>query len=629
MKKCLILTLIFCYNLILGQTPTLFVPKNFKNAMKNGTRTNYGKPGPNYWQNRSEYKINVELLPDSSYLIGNEVVNYFNNSPDSLNEIVIRLYQNISRKGSVRDWYIGEEGFNEGVKLKYLVINGDTINTSPVSRAVRIGSTNLFVKTPNKIAPGSKTEIKIGWEFEIQKVFKLRMGNYGDGNFYIAYWYPQIAVYDDIDGWDDIDYSGMVEFYNDFSNYDVNIKVPGGMVVWATGDLQNGEQVLRKDIFDKYEKAKKSDETINIIGPEDYTKGIITAENEFNEWHFIAKNTTDFSFATSKSFNWDGVSTIVDQNSGRRALADAVYADGTIHYHKAAEYSKATINYLSKELPGFPYPYSHATAYCNGNYGGGMESPMMANNGAPSVLGRHVGLIFHEIAHNYFPFIMGTNERKYAWMDEGWAAFLPTKLVNKIDPDYDYIRRRVADYESKAGKETDLPLITPSYSYKTDLTRLGFYDRPANAYYELQELLGVKLFKEALLQYMDTWNGKHPIPLDFFYIFNDAANEDLSWFWKPWFYEYGYPDLSIKSVDNSKGTIKVKIEKLGNIPTRVKLILEFDDGTIERISKSSRIWKDGNKTIDVSVSSSKKLKIVTLGNKYIPDVDRENNVFEL
>jgi len=628
MKKGLLFTLIFCHGFLSGQTSELFIPHNFKNAIEKETRSFEGNPGKQYWQNRSDYKISAELLPDSSYLVGDETITYFNNSPDTLNNIVIRLYQNISKKSSVRDWYVGEDGFNDGVKIEYLIINDDTLDLSSNNRNIKIESTNLFVKTPNKIVPNSSTEIKIGWEFEIQKILRLRMGNYRDGNFYIAYWYPQIAVYDDIDGWDQINYSGTVEFYNDFSNYDVNIKVPEGMVVWATGDLQNGKNVLREDIYEKYLAAKKSDSTIKIIEPSDYNKGIVTAENDCNQWHFIANNVTDFSFATSRSFNWDGASTIVDKNTGRRVLTDVIYKDGTIHYNKAAQYSRSTIDYLSNELPGFPYPYSHVTSYCNGNYGGGMESPMIANNGSPYVLGQHVGLIFHEISHNYFPFIVGTNERKYAWMDEGWAAFLPTTLVNKIDVNYDYRKRRIEAYERGAGKETDLPLVIPSYSYKTGSVRLGFYDRPAAAYYELRDLLGAKLFKKALLEYVELWNGKRPTPHDFFFTFNNIANEELSWFWKPWFYEYGYPDLEIKSVDVTEKNILIGIRKLGNIPTRIKLTLEFEDGTVETISKSSRIWKNDNNFVDINLNTNKKLKMVILGNKYIPDINRNNNLFE-
>jgi Peptidase family M1 domain len=631
MKNILIVisSILIVSNFVFGQASKLYVPINIQRAVENGTRTNDGMPGKKYWQNKSEYKINVEILPDSSWLIGNETITYFNNSPDSLNFIVIRLYQEIAKYGSIRDWTFEKEWLNNGVQINYISVDDYKLDLAHQSKDINRDGTNLVINLKRKLAPASTLELKIGWEFEIPKLVKLRMGNYGEGNFYIAYWYPQVAVYDDIDGWDKLDYSGKVEFYNDFSNYDVSIKVPKDMVVWATGELQNGKNVFRKDIFEKYEKAQQSNETINIITQEDYIKGIVTASNKINEWHFKANNVTDFTFATSKSFNWDGASVVVEKSTERRVFTDVIYEDGTIYYDEAAQYARATIEYLSSEIPGFPYPYSHATTYCNGNSGGGMESPMMANNGAPSVLASHIGLVFHEISHNYFPFIMGTNERKYAWMDEGWAAFLPTDIVNKYDPEYDYRRRRVSSYDNRAGEETDLPLVIPSYSYKTKSARLGFYDRPANAYYALNELLGDELFKKGLLEYMSRWNGKHPLPQDFFFTFNDVVGEDLTWFWEPWFYEFGYPDLALTNVEAETDFVSVTVKKAGNIPTRVEVIFKFEDGTKKTILKSASVWKNNKDELQIKFENHQKLKSIILGNKYIPDAVKSNNIIEL
>jgi hypothetical protein len=611
---------------LLGQNSDLFIPLNIQKAIANGTRSLDGKPGENYWQNKSEYKITAELLPDSSYLIGEEEITYYNNSPDSLRQIIIRLYQDIYKIGAVRDWYFGRAGLNDGVKINYIIVNGDTLDTSFDSRDIRRGSTNLTIYPKNKIAPNITTKLKIGWEFEISEKRPIRMGNYGDDNFYVAYWYPQIAVYDDIDGWDRVEYSGSVEFYNDFSDFDVKLKVPAGMVLWATGELQNGKELLREDIYNKYEEAKVSDETVRIITQEDYNKGLITADNEFNEWHFKADNVSDFTFAASKNFNWDGASVIVDSSTGRRSLTDVIYKDGTIHYDEGAQYARTTVEYLSHEIPGYPYPYTHATTYCNGSRGGGMESVMMANNGAPSDRASHIGLVFHEISHNYFPFMMGTNERKYAFMDEGWAAFLPTEIVEKYEPESNYRAGRISLYAKAAGTEKDLPLVTPSYSVKTD-GRLVFYNRPAVAYYELMELLGKDLFKKSMLEYVNRWQGKHPIPQDFFNTISNVAGEDLSWFWKPWFFEFGYPDLSVNNVDFDRNIVKVTIKKVGNIPTRVLAVFVFEDGTIQSVSRSAREWKNGNNEIIVELQTSKKVKNVFLENKYIPDSVEKNDFF--
>lgn len=626
MKK-LLLIFTFFISQIYSQTNSLYIPFEIKDAIKNETRTLSGLPGKNYWQNKSDYKINVEVNTETGLLIGEEKIKYYNNSPDSLKRIVIRLYQDIAKTNASRNWYVNAKHLNNGVELKELIVNNKSYDLSDTSKNVFRGSTNLNVRLDEILLPNSELNIEIKWQFVIPNDFKIRMGNYGDGNFFVAYWYPQISVYDDIDGWDNQDYQGTVEFYNDFNNYDIQIKIPAGYLAWATGELQNADKVLRKDIFDKYEKAKISDETIRIVTQEDYKKGLVTSEDEKNIWHFVANNVTDFSFALSKSYNWDGASVIVDNQTGRRALTDVVYKDGTIHYENAAQYSRESIKYLSHEFPGFPYPYFHVTSFCNGNKGGGMETPMMANDGAPEKLANHVGLIFHEIAHNYFPFMMGTNERKYAWMDEGWASFLPKDVVDKYVPDHDYLKGEVEGFQNTSGREAELPPMVVSYSHLTAFSRTGFYDRPSVAYYQLKELLGDELFKKAILEYINRWFGKHPIPLDFFNTINEVAKEDLTWFWKPWFYEFGYPDLAIENVENLYGKISAKVVRLGNIPTNVKVVFEFDDGKNETIEKSANVWKDGNHSISINIESNKKLNKVIVGDKHIPDSVKENDVY--
>ncbi len=616
-------------NLLFSQNSSLFVPLNIQETIKNKTRTYTGTPGENYWQNSSDYTIKAEILPDSSYLIGKETITYYNNSPDTLKNIVMRIYQDISKKGALRDWYIPANLLNNGVQINYLIVENDTLDISPESKDISRGSTNLNIKLKNVLLPHSKIILKVSWQFEIPQKLKVRMGNYGNGNMFISYWYPQISVYDDIDGWDRIDYKGSVEFYNDFCNYNVELKLPKDYFIRATGELQNAKEILRNDIYKRYELAKKTDKIIRIISPEDYKTGSITKGKTFNVWKFTAHNVTDFSFAISNNYNWDGTSVLVDKKNNRRVLTDVVYQDTAFLWENAAQYSATSIDYYSKTLPGYPYPYSHITSFCNGSKGGGMETPMMTNDGMPKSKHGIVGLLAHEIAHSYFPFIMGTNERKYAWMDEGWASFFPKEIVDMYDSAYDYWRGRVISYSMNAGKEGELPPVVLSYSYKTKYLRTGFYNRPTNAYKELEKLLGRDLFKKALLEYMHRWNGKHPIPYDFFFTFNDVAKEDLSWFWKPWFFEFGYPDLSIENVNKNNDNVFVTIKKAGNIPTRVEVTFNFEDGTKKIIKKSAGVWQKGNDKIEIKIKTNKKVKSVQVGNKYIPDAVKENNNFIL
>ncbi|MCF8242627.1 MAG: M1 family metallopeptidase [Melioribacteraceae bacterium] len=623
----LIIALFVAFSLF-AQSTNIYIPLDIQEAYKNGTRSYDGKPGINYWQNSADYKIKAELLPDTSMLKGDAEIKYYNNSPDSLKIIVMRLYQDLPKKGASRDWYIGTWELTDGVDVKYITVNDDSLSLDQ-GREVLRGSTNMTLRLAEPLPPGSSTNIKIGWEFNIPKILRLRMGNYEDGEFFISYWYPQIAVYDDIDGWDRVEYQGSVEFYNDMNNYDVELTVPGGYIIWATGVLQNAEAVLSPKIYKRYEKAKETDDVMNIVSVKDWEAGEVVAGNEKNTFHFKADNVPDFSFAVSNSYVWDAASLVVDSLTGRRSVVNAVYEDSTVNYNEAAKFSRITLEYMSNELPGYPYPYPHVTSFSNKQRGGGMETPMMANDGAPVERASHIGLIFHEIAHNYFPFFMGINERKYAWMDEGWAAFYPAEVVEEHEPDWNYQSKRVASYEESAGEETELPPIVLSYSYNTSNARTGFYNRPAIAYKELEKLLGRDLFKKSIIEYIERWQGKHPLPYDFFLTVNDVAGEDLSWFWNPWFAEFGYPDLSIKSVDKIGDKVDVVVKKIGNIPTEVIVTAYFKDGTTSTKQLKSSIWKNGVKEVTVSVDNKGNLEKVVIGNNLTPDAVDGNNEFVL
>ena len=632
MKKTIVTSflLIFVFTLFLqAQNTTLYLPLNVKASYEKGVRNYDGTPGKKYWQNKSVYKIQAELLPDSSILKGKETVKYFNNSPDTLRRVVVRLYQDIFKQGATRDWMFNPNGFTKGDVITEIIIDGDTLDLKNYDGEIMRGSTNLFLRLPKPLAPGNVATLKFKWNFKVPDVIKLRMGNYGDGDMFVSYWYPQISVYDDVDGWDVLDYTGSVEFYNDFSDFDFQITVPDNFTIWATGDLVNADSVYQEGILEKLDKAKKSDETVQIISKKERDEKAVTVHNLKNVWHFVAKNVTDVSFAVSDSYVWDGASVIVDSTTGRRALTSVVYEDGAPNFNEGAQFARATINYLSNILPAFNYPYSHHTTFCNKSTGGGMETPMMADDGAPSVRSRTIGLIAHEITHTYFPFIMGTNERKYAWMDEGWATFFPTEIIAGFEPSYDYWQRIVSRYENSAGQEAEIAPIVPSYMNRGKYRRIAFYNRPACAYMELEKLLGRKTFKKALLAYMNRWHGKHPLPWDFFFTFNKVSGQDLDWFWKPWFFEEGYPDLQIEEVQSEDGNYDVTVKKAGNIPTRVKLTFVFEDGSKKVKEFKASVWKYGNKFAHVKIHSGKKLSKVLLGSKHIPDADRTNNISEL
>ncbi len=223
---------------------------------------------------------------------------------------------------------------------------------------------------------------------------------------------------------------------------------------------------------------------------------------------------------------------------------------------------------------------------------------------------------------------MGTNERRAAWMDEGWATFFPRTVVNKFDSTNKYQERRVASYEKVAGNTKDIPMVYPSYMMTHGESRNNFYNRPAIAYEELRHLLGDELFHKALREYMNRWHEKHPIGNDFFFTFNDVVGEDLSWFWKPWFFELGYPDLALDNVTINENSVTVSVAMVGNLPTRIELTVLFEDGETKIITTSASRLK-GRTKVDINFETSKKIKTVKLGSELIPDVNKKNNLFEL
>ena len=624
MKYFIVILLFINSTLIFSQSSNLYMPLDIQKAYENGTRLYDGNIADNYWINHTDYKINVELKPDSNLLVGSASIKYFNESPDSLPNIVLRLYQNIYKPGSVRDWNVQDSYLGDGIIIHSLKLGNKTIDLN--SKGVMIRGTNMIVKLDKKLAPNKNLDLDIDWSFKFAK-YPMRMGNY-EGDYFVAYWYPQVSVYNDVNGWDMLSYSGTVEFYNDFNNYDINYTVPNDYLIWSTGEIQNIKDVLKENIVSKYEKAKKSDNTINIITADDYKNNNVTVKTESGKstWNFTANKVPDVAWATSNNYNWDASS--VEVEPGRRVLTAAIYPDSIKQNKNAALYAHQTIEYMSKVSPGIPYPWSHTTAFTNKRRSGGMEFPMIQNNGAPKRIGSSTGLIFHEIVHSYFPFYMGTDERRAAWMDEGWATFFPRNIVNKNDSSSHYQKRRVASYEHVAGTTKDMPMILPSYMMTHGESRNSFYNRPAMAYEELRHLLGDELFHKALREYMNRWHEKHPIGYDFFFTFNDVVGEDLSWFWKPWFFELGYPDLAIDNVSINENSVTVSVANVGNLPTRISVTMQYEDGDEETVEMSASQLKMASK-VDVNFTTSKKIKNVKLGSDLIPDVNRENNNFEI
>jgi len=277
-------------------------------------------------------------------------------------------------------------------------------------------------------------------------------------------------------------------------------------------------------------------------------------------------------------------------------------------------------------MPGIPFPYPRMSVF---NGGGGMEYPMMVNDRSESNYKEMIDLTSHEIAHTYFPFYMGINQERYAWMDEGWAMFLPSELQDKLSKSKNNAKAAYSTfiYNIYAGNSSEAILMRPSYHIKDYEYYVASYYKPEIAYRILQDILGKELFLKAIQTYIKHWNGKYPTPYDFFNTINNVSQKDLFWFWKPWFFEFGVPDLGIKKVSYKNNQYEINIEKIGNLPVPIYIELFYDDDSKEIIKESAEVWKNGNNNFTITHKPKKKIKKLILGNKIIPDVNKKNNVY--
>ncbi|MBI1779879.1 MAG: peptidase, partial [Sphingobacteriales bacterium] len=458
----------------------------------------------------------------------------------------------------------------------------------------------------------------------VNQTSHIRTGEIDKGSAFIAYFFPRIAVYDDIDGWNKNPYTGSQEFYNDFCHFNLSVTVPKNYLVWATGDLLNCDEVLNQKYCDRLHNAEQKDDIAYVVDSIDLKEGNITKQNEYNTWIFKADNVVDVAFALSNHYVWNATSLVVDKKTGRRTRVDAAFNTQHKDYFDAIDVSRKTVELMSYKFPKWPYPYNHETVFDGLDQ---MEYPMMVNDNPVATKFDLITLADHEIFHTMFPFYMGINETKYGWMDEGWATIGEWLLSPMIDSaavdDYGMAR-----YEKNAGKEIDAPIISLSTLLRDETFVNNSYEKPALGYLYVKDLLGDELFFKALHYYIQQWNGKHPMPLDFFNCINSGSGKNLNWFWKRWFYEAGYPDLAVAKVTEKGNTKQIIIEMKGNKPVPVDVNITYSDGSKQTFHRTIAVWEKNNKTATLNFTSSKKIRLIELGNMYIPDVNKKDNVWE-
>jgi hypothetical protein len=602
----------------LGQ---LYMPREVKQAFDKQTRSHDGRPGPNYWQNTGRYNISVTALPPDRTIRGQESITYFNNSPDTLANPVIRLLLNIHRPGALRLSDASEDYLTSGMHIDTFRVNGALTRwTEPGSH-----STWQSFRLTKPLAPHDSVRLFFSWHYQIS-LESNREGMIDSTTYFLAYFYPRVAVYDDYAGWDKMAFTDVHEFYNDFNDYTLTVNVPKNYIVWATGDLQNASQVLQPEYASRLSRSMNSDETINIATPIDLAEKNITVQRPVNSWTWTATDISDMSLCLSDHFVWDGASVIVDNGTGRRASVQSAYNDTARDFHYMVGFGRHALSWLSSNWPGVPYPFPKTTivqGYAD------MEYPMMVNDSSTPDTAFSKFVAEHEIAHTWFPFYMGINETRYGFMDEGWATTFEL-LIGREDQGVDkaealYKNFRIRGWINDRRAEEDLPIITPGHILAGAALGNNEYGKASIGYLAMKDMLGDDLFRKCLHAFMDRWHGKHPIPWDFFNTFNDVSGRNLDWFWNTWYFSNYYIDLGIQNVVKSKKGYTVLLLNTGGYPAPADLVIHYANGTVDTKHLSPAIWEKDLWQAQVMIDGSKEISSVELKGGIFMDANEKDN----
>jgi hypothetical protein len=600
-----------------AQDATLFIPRNILRAYDKGTRSFDGAPGPKYWQNRATYRMSVGIEPKKRLLSGEASIVFFNQSPDTLRVLRFKLAADRYRKGSLRSEDVDPDDVGPGVNIERLLIDDQSVPEEQRTRRRTFLDVSLRGKP---LLPGDSVRVFVRWSYRLPADKRATRECVCDPTtFFVPYWYPQIAVYDDLRGWASTPYSGQQEFYHDFADYDVTITLPKGFMAWATGEWQNPEELLQPTYLERFRRAHLSDTVVRIFTEEELKRGGVFKKAKQHVFRYRARQVPDFTFAASDHYNWDATSVVVDSTTGRRTFVSAAYLSSSKDFYRVARIAADGIRLMSFWLPGYPFPYPCMTVF-NGN--DGMEYPMMVNDVSVGSADP-TNLTVHEVAHTYFPFMMGINEQEYAWMDEGWASFFDLFLTDSLTGRKGNLR----GYGLSAGNDFDVPPMVRSSFLSSPDYGIASYSRPQAAYTVLLDLLGYDTFHRCMVEYMNRWKGKHPMPYDFFFTWNNASGQNLNWFWRPWFFEWGYPDLAVGQVFRSETEQRdvIAVERIGNLPIPVHLNITYSDKSTQALHFKADVWKDGRRVFEIPAEIGKTVERVDLGGRLIPDSNPTNN----
>ncbi len=601
----------------------------------NDVRTASGRPGSRYWQNSADYRIDVTFDDVKDHVSGTVVITYKNNSPETLPFLWLQLDQNIYADSSrgVAVTPIGggrwanRPGFHGGYR-----ISGVSELTGAVEKKLEylISDTRMRVDLPQPMkANGGVIRLKIGFAFDIPEYGTDRLGIQPTKNgkiYEIAEWYPRMCVFDNVLGWNTLPYLGQGEFYLEYGNIEYSINAPASHIVVGSGQLMNPAEVLTPVQLQRYKKAEQSDKTVMLRDVNEVTDPATRPRTGRLTWKFKCTNTRDVAWASSAAFIWDAAR--MNLPGGKKALAMSVYPEESAQdsaWRRSTEFVKGCIEHYSRQW----YPYTYPVATNVAGIVGGMEYPGIVFCSFRSQKAGLWGVTNHEFGHNWFPMIVGSNERRFAWMDEGFNTFingLSTKAFNggefasKVPPDR-HSAARVMYFDSASAILQRADVIK-NFSLGT----FGYY-KPAMGLDVLRnEILGPERFDKAFRYYIDNWAFKHPTPWDFFRAIENSSGESLDWFWRGWFLHNWKVDIAAKEVTyQNDSTAIVSLECLEQLPMPVTVEIKQVNGNTKRVKLPVEVWQNGPIARFAYPVSSKIESVTVDPDRALPDVNSTNN----
>ncbi|HYE58763.1 MAG TPA: M1 family metallopeptidase, partial [Rhodothermales bacterium] len=592
-----------------------------------------GRPGAAYWVNRADYALTARLDPARKRLDGTARIRYTNHSPDALRTVVLELTQNFHRPDAVRAERAEATG---GVTLDRVAVRGQALTEGT---GYRVTGTVMSVTLPQPLGTGQSVELEVAWHFTLpQSGAGARMGYLpAEGDLaaaspallFHAYWYPMVAVYDDVRGWNTDPFLGPGEFYSDHGDYELTVEVPAGWVVQATGALQNPEEVFTAETRRRLARADASDTPVRVAEATE-TPTVPGALR----YRFRAERVRDAAFFATKGYVWDAARTSVGDRDGDGredfARAQALWRTSAPRWAKAAGYAQHSVRFLSR-FSGLPYPWPHMTAVEGGGLmGGGMEYPMLTligdyNRARDADL---YAVVVHEIAHMWDPMIVSTDERRYGWLDEGHTMYHENQAEADFAPgqgDYDHEDQRAYVSTALSGEEGEM-LRRSNYHYPGRAATTAAYDKPSALLVALRELIGRDVFNRAWQTYHRDWAYKHPYPYDFWNTVERVAGRDLDWFWNAWYGTTWQLDHALASVTPGANGTEIVVRDVGRVPMPVRLRITYAGGRTEAREIPVERWLGGATEARITVPGRAE-RVEIDPERWFPEVERSNNVW--